>query len=153
MHLIPDDEILYPQSDHWKGPCTSILQRVIITPRKELSICCGMIPRSVKEIVFGTLDEHPLEELIARAHQDLIVNWLAHEGPYGIMRFIMKKNPSVRFRDRYVSICHLCSEIFTRDDCRQTLSEFAHEKAMEISLERCLYDYARTEVCSNAGMC
>lgn len=144
MHLIPDEEILYPPSDNqWKAPCSTILKRVIITPRKELSICCGMIPRKVREIVFGPLGEYSLEELIARAHSDLIVNWLALEGPYGIMKFIQKKMPHINFRKRYVNICHLCSEIFTREDCREVLAEYAHEKVSEIFLERCLYDFIR----------
>ncbi len=145
MHLIPDEEILYPPSDHhWKAPCSSILQRVVITPRKELSICCGMVPRKVEEIVFGTLDEYTLEELIIKAHKDLIVNWLALEGPYGLMKFILKKNPDIPFRKKYVNKCHLCSEILTREDCRAVLLEFGHEKTMEIYLERCLYDHMRT---------
>ncbi len=145
MHLIPDDDILYPPADHsWKGPCSSVLQRVIITPRKELSICCGMIPRGVEEIFFGTLDDSTLEELILAAHQDLIVNWLSLEGPYGLMKFILKKNPHIPFRKKYVNICHLCSEVLTREDCRAVLSDFAHEKSAEIFLERTLYDYMRT---------
>ncbi len=145
MHLIPDDEILYPESDfQWKEPCSSILQRVIITPRKELSICCGMIPRKVQEVFFGPLDKLSLQEAIVTAHQDLIVNWLAFEGPYGIMKFILSKSPNIAFRKRYVNICHLCSEILTRNDCRAILSEFGHEKSLEVSLERTLYDVVRT---------
>lgn len=146
MHQIPDKDILYPDAEHvWKGPCKTLLQRVIITPRKELSICCGMIRRNVEEIVFGSLEKCSLEELIITAHQDLIVNWLALEGPYGIMKFILKKNPEIVFRKQYVNICHLCSEIFTRDDCRNVLLSHAAEKITEIYLERGLYDFIRTE--------
>lgn len=145
MHLIPDEEILYPETDYqWKEPCSSILQRVIITPRKELSICCGMMPRKVPEIFFGPLSQKSLEETIVMAHQDLIANWLALEGPYGLMRFIVSKNPNLSFRKRYVNICHLCSEIFTRNDCREILSKYGNEKSLEVSLERSLYDLLRT---------
>jgi hypothetical protein len=146
MHLIPDEDILYPETDHhWKGPCTSILKHVIITPRKELSICCGMISRKVREIFYGPIDGRTnLKEAIVLAHQDLIVNWLALEGPYGIMKFILNKAPDIPFRKKYVSICHLCSEIFTREDCRMVLLKYGHEKCLEISLERSLYDFVRT---------
>ncbi len=145
MHLISDDEILYPDSDfQWKEPCASILQRVIITPRKELAICCGMIPRKVQEVFFGPLGGLSLEEAIVMAHQDLLVNWLAFEGPYGLMKFISDKRPGISFRKRYVNICHLCSEILTRRDCREVLSEFGHEKVLEVSLQRALYDVVRT---------
>jgi len=144
MHLIPDEEILYPPCDAWRGPCTSVLQRIVITPRKELSICCGMIPREVQEVVFGTLDLYTLEQLILMAHQDLIVNWLALEGPYGLMKFIQGKAPNIPFRPRYVNACHLCSEILTRQDCRAVLASYGHEKALEIALERSLYDHMRS---------
>jgi hypothetical protein len=143
MELIPDDDILYPANDCWTRPCASILQRIIITPHKELSICCGMISRQVPEIAFGPLGPRTLEELIVVAHRDLIVNWLALEGPYGMMRFIQDKAPDVRFRPRYVNICHLCGEILTRPDCRAVLAEFGHEKISELSLQRWLYDAVR----------
>lgn len=145
MHLIEDEAILYPENDQqWKEPCSSILQRVIITPKKELSICCGMVPRKVQEVFFGPLDSVSLEEAIVEAHQDLIVNWLALEGPYGLMKFILKKDPSIPFRKQYVNICHLCSEIFTRNDCRSILNKYGQEKTFEVSLERTLYDIVRT---------
>lgn len=143
MELIPDDEILYPPTDCWTKPCASILQRIIITPYKELSICCGMISRQVKEITFGPLGPYTLEELIVRAHRDLIVNWLALEGPVGLMHFIRERAPEIRFRQRYVNICHLCGEIFTRPDCRAVLRERGHEKISELSLERWIYDAMR----------
>jgi len=152
MHLIPDEDILYPELDtHWKEPCSSILQRVIITPRKELAICCGMIPRKVQEIFFGPLNGMRLEEAIVAAHQDLIVNWLAFEGPYGLMKFILSKKPDIVFRKKYVNICHLCSEILTRSDCRAVLSEFGHEKSLEVTLQRTLYDIMR--VSSPGSLC
>jgi hypothetical protein len=102
-----------------------------------------MIPRSVPEIFFGTLDDYSLEELIVTAHRNLIVNWLALEGPYGLMRFILSKDPNIPFRKRYVNICHLCAEILTRKDCRAILAKYGYEKVSEIYMERCLYEYVR----------
>ena len=146
MQTIRDEDILYPEAwdNRWKLPCESILTRVIITARKELAICCGMVPtRRVKEVVHGSLDDSSLEELLLRAHDDLLANWLALEGPFGIMQFIKAKDSSVRFRDRYVSTCHLCCEILTREDCRLILHRHAGEKAVELGLKRELYQVAR----------
>ncbi|MFP5221408.1 MAG: radical SAM protein [Acidobacteriota bacterium] len=144
MTGIPDEELLYPQDDmHWMRPCASILQRVIILPDRRLSICCGMISRAVPEITFGPLGERSLEELIIEAHQDLVVNWLAMEGPYGMMQFIRERAPRLRFRQRYVNICHLCGEILTRPDCREVLAAHGHEKAAPLGMERGLYDLLR----------
>jgi len=151
MHLIPDDEILYPDVDEsWKRPCDSVMENTVITCFKELSICCGMIPRAVPEVIVGSLDDYPIEELIERANADLIVNWLALEGPYGIMKFIVKHKPDIHFRHRYVSRCHLCSEIFTRADCRRVLRAFASDKIVEMSLQRALWDYAQAKLLQGA---
>lgn len=144
MHLIPEEEILYPPDGwHWMKACSSVLQRIVVTPDRKLSICCGMIPRSVEEVFFGSLDEANLEELILEANQDLIANWLALEGPYGMMKFIQGRAPGIRFRERYVNTCHLCSEILTRTDCRDVLRRYGEEKRDELMMQRVLYDQLR----------
>jgi hypothetical protein len=43
-----------------------------------------------------------------------------------------------------VYICHVCSEILTRPDCREILARFGHEKFLEVSMQRALYDVVRT---------
>lgn len=144
MENIPDEELLYPDcDDHWRGPCSSILQRIIVTPDKKLHICCGMISRAVPEICFGPLGAKSLDELIVEAHRDLIVNWLALEGPSGLMHFIRERAPEIRFRPRYVNICHLCGEILTRPDCRAVIEAHGHEKATALGMEREFYDLLR----------
>jgi hypothetical protein len=158
MHLIPDEQIEYPPPSErcWQMPCRSVLTRTIITPQKELAICCGMIPtKRVKDIVFGDLNSYSLEELIIRAQSDLLVNWLALEGPCGIMRFIKKKAPKIKFRRQYVSICHLCCELLSRSDCREVLHEHAHEKLTSLWMKRTLYDWFRDPVHQTevAGAC
>lgn len=79
------------------------------------------------------------------------VIWLALEGPYGLMKFIRSKNPDIQFREKYVNICHLCGEILTRQDCREVLMKYGHEKAEERDLERALYDFMRSDETLNAS--
>ncbi len=147
MEDIADDELLFPEEtpgdEHWKKPCSSIMQRVVVMPSKMLNICCGMISRAVPEIAYGPLGEKSLEECIIEAHENLIVNWLALEGPFGLMRFIQERAPEVQFRPRYVNVCHLCSEILTRRECREVLEKHGHEMALAVGLERGLYDLIR----------
>ena len=94
------------------------------SPLKEFSICCGMIPRRVKEVTFGPIGNKSIEDIIITANNDMIVNWLAIEGPYGMMKFILKHRPETVFREKYVCRCHLCSEILTRTNCRIGLVNF-----------------------------
>lgn len=138
------DDIIYPpDNDHWKGPCKSILTRIIITPQKQLAICCGMISQKVPEIFFGSLEKSSLDEILQSAHDDLIVNWLALKGPSDIMDFVKKKSPWIRFREKFVNICDACNYLFTHKDARDVLQLNAHEKIGELTLLRATFEYSR----------
>jgi hypothetical protein len=142
--LNPDDYIIYPgNASAWSSPCGGILSSIIISPSKKVRICCGMIEQRVPELTLGDLETHSLAEIISQGNADLITNWLALEGPYGIMRFVQQKAPEVRFRDSYVNHCHLCNDLFTRDEVRSTLAMHAHEKSEAITLQRGVLEAVR----------
>ncbi len=139
-----DAYILYPKSDTaWKGPCSSVLKSLIISPEQEIRMCCGMIDQAVPELTFGVYGSKPLAEIVCEANCDLIANWLALEGPYGLMRFVAGKAPDIKFKEKYVNHCHLCNDILTRKEVRAVLNRFAQEKSDEIGLKRCLLEAIR----------
>lgn len=142
--LNEEDYILYPKCDAgWKTPCSGVLSSLIVSPTREIRLCCGMINQGVPELSLGSWDSAPLRELVLPANADLITNWLALEGPYGIMQFIRKKDPDIRFRRRYVNHCHLCNDILTRTDTRSVLRAHASEKSAELSLRRAMLEAVR----------
>ena len=106
-----------------------------------------MIDQRVPELNLGIWDNKPLPELVCEANSDLIANWLALEGPYGLKEFIREKDPHIPFRNQYVNHCHLCSDILTREDTRAILETYAHEKAEEISLQRGVLEAMRIKAC------
>lgn len=139
-----DDYIIYPSG--WaacSGPCSGILSSVIVSPSKDVRICCGMIDQRVPELTVGNLGTQSLAEIVYEGNTDLIANWLALEGPYGIMRFVQEKAPDIQFEERYVNICHLCNDIFTRDEVRAVLIKHAHEKIGSIVLQRGMLEAVR----------
>ena len=140
----PDDDIIYPSSESaWSAPCSGILSSIIISPAKEVRICCGMIDQRVPELTVGSLYEQTLAEIVCQANTDLIANWLALEGPYGIMSFIREKEPQIDFQKRYVNHCHLCNDLFTRAEVRAAISQHAHQKIEAISLQRGMLEALR----------
>jgi hypothetical protein len=142
--LKEDDFVIYSENRNaWRVPCTAILHSIILSPTKEMRICCGMIDQEVPELVIGTWGSKPLTQIVCEANSDLIANWLALEGPYGMMQFIQEKAPDIPFRDKYVNHCHLCNDIFTRDETRAVLLEHAGEKVEEIALRRGLLEAIR----------
>jgi hypothetical protein len=90
----------------------------------------------VPEITVGNLEHLTLAEIAYKGNSDLIANWLALEGPYGIMRYVQKKEPQITFSERYVNHCHLCNDLFTRDEVREAIRRHAPEKANSITLQR-----------------
>ena len=135
--LNQDDYIIYPSNSlACSAPCSSILSSIIVSPTKEVRICCGMIDQRVPELTVGNLENQTLAEIVCEGNTDLIANWLALEGPYGIMSFIREKVPEIHFQEKYVNHCHLCNDIFTRDEVRYALSQYSHEKIETITLQR-----------------
>ncbi|MBM3162385.1 MAG: radical SAM protein [Chlorobi bacterium] len=142
--LREEDYIIYPESPAaWSSPCCSVLESLVISPSGELRICCGMMEQHVPELGAGFWDASRIAELLETANSDLIANWLALEGPYGIRKFILEKNPSIAFRERYVNHCHLCNDIFTRTETREVLASFAEEKAAELTIRRGILEAVR----------
>jgi hypothetical protein len=136
--------ILYPEGPSaWTAPCSGVMDGLVISPKKELRICCGMIEQSVPELGYGIWDSNHSAKMISEANSDLIANWLALEGPFGLMRFIQEKAPAVAFKDRYVNHCHLCNDILTRSDTRAVLAQYAEEKCVELSLRRGMLEALR----------
>jgi hypothetical protein len=138
------DFIIYPENPYvWSYPCNGVLNGLIISPDRQISLCCGMMEQTVPELHLGAWDNSRVAELIEECNSDLIANWLALEGPYGMMKVIREKDPSITFRNHYVNHCHLCNEILTRPDTRAVLMQCAGEKAGELSLRRGLLEALR----------
>jgi hypothetical protein len=143
---LPEDQyiIFPPEDDHWKTPCTGVLSSTIIGPERDLRLCCGMIEQDVPELSFGSLNDYSLKELICTANCDLIANWLALEGPYGILRFVQDRQPEITLPGRFVGRCHLCNHLFTRQDVRDILRTCNRHKVEDLSLRRGLLEAARS---------
>ena len=141
--LKEEDYIIYPKGQSFQNPCSAVFNCLVVSPTKQIKLCCGRIDQDGPELAFGRWGDVPLEQLIYDANSDLMANWLALEGPYGVMRFIQEKAPQIRFRRRYVNYCHLCNDIFTRKESRYVLLKYAHEKADELFLRRGLLEAIR----------
>jgi organic radical activating enzyme len=137
------DYIIFPNRQSFRNPCSAVFNCLVVSPTRQIKLCCGMIDQDVPELSFGCWGDLPLEQLICDANTDLIANWLALEGPYGIMRFIQERAPQNPFRNKYVNHCHLCNDIFTREEHREVLLDYAREKAEALFLRRGLLEAIR----------
>lgn len=127
------------------GNCSSVLRDVIIAANHNLLACCGIVTKHLPELTIGDLRENRMIDLIERANCDLILNWLALEGPISLAQFVRQKDPMVPFAERYVNICHLCNEVLTRRDVRTVLSNHIEEVVDRVRLHRAFLEAVRED--------
>lgn len=127
----------------WEGACTSVMEGIVVTPERNVEICCGITRRFLPEFSIGNLDKESLPAILDRGNRDLIVNWLALEGPDGIRRFVKAKRPDLDLPEIYANPCHLCDTLFSNADVRAVLRFHAGEKVHDLMLKRGLLEVAR----------
>ncbi len=129
----------------WQGPCPVVMREIVISPNRQVEICCGIARSSIQELCIGSLAEESLLSILARGNRDLIVNWLALAGPASIAEFVRSKEPMIDLPNAYVNRCHLCNELFTRDDVRRILRACAPERGEMVALMRGILDWVSEE--------
>ena len=132
----------------WTGPCSSVLSKIVISPRKEVEICCGIASSSIQDFYLGSLENENLFRLLQRGNEDLITNWLALAGPASILDFVRSKDGNLELPSHYANKCHLCNELFTREEVRQILKEHGQEQAEMIGVLREVLEWANRSLIS-----
>jgi hypothetical protein len=130
---IHEDDFRYGSFDE---NCPSILQDIVLDPYHDLLACCGIVTKGLPELTLGSLKQRRMLDILAEANNDVVLNWLALEGPAAIAEFVNGRDPAVHFAARYVNRCHLCNALFTRGDVRRVLHQHIHEVVDRVSLHR-----------------
>jgi organic radical activating enzyme len=132
-------------SSNWRSSCSSVLRDIIVGARGNFLPCCGIVTKDLPELTRHNLREHSLLEAIDDANSDLLLNWLALEGPAAIADFVHELDPSVEFRDRYAGICHICNDVLARPEVRQVLTDNIDRVRDRVSMHRALLEAARQD--------
>jgi hypothetical protein len=135
----------------WRGPCDGVLKGIIIAPDARVQICCGIASNSIPELFVGSLAEERLLPILRRANDDLIVNWLALEGPSSILDFVRGIAPEIDLPAAYVNRCHLCHTLFTSPEVRHVLHEHAATHTFSVTMMRSVLDWISDEWAAGAA--
>jgi hypothetical protein len=142
-----------PESDSdWMGACDSVLRSIIITSDLAVHVCCGIAMITIPELSIGSLLEDDLITILQRGNQDLITNWLALEGPASILSFVRSRDPNIRLPEHFANRCHLCNELFTREEVRCLLAKHAVERTEELLLMRAALDWVSEDWAASAAI-
>lgn len=141
---VSEDELSYGRIEGGEhGCCDGIMRDVIISSEEMLELCCGVVNREIPELSIGPLSRDGLFETIKKASSELIVNWLALEGPSGIARYVESKDSALRFEKKYSSKCHLCHDVLTNPRARKLLPCVDPAKRDELRYKKMIYDQSR----------
>jgi organic radical activating enzyme len=129
----------------WWGSCSSVLRDIVVGAKTNFLPCCGIVTKDIPDLTRSDLRTVPLIDAIESANNDLILNWIALEGPAAIAEAVKKWDPGIQLPDRFAGICHICNEVLSRPDVRSVIAEHVHEIAPRISLHRATFELARSD--------
>jgi pyruvate-formate lyase-activating enzyme len=96
----------------YRGPCRSVFRQISLLSSGKMTPCCGLIPfREGLEI--GDAAHDPLDEAVARSLDDLLLKWIAFEGPVEILRQITADTDTPLTGLEFDGICHACDTLFS----------------------------------------
>lgn len=74
--------------------------------------CGSVFSRDCAPLIFGSVQQEPFEDVMARIHQHPLSNLIHHVG-LGALKEIVEAHSELRFDGRYVNMCHLCGDILS----------------------------------------
>jgi hypothetical protein len=107
--------------------CNQVLNSPAVLPDGRVSGCCSIFNEDNHSLVMGNWPQQSLREIMEAGDDDLLLNWIKFEGPFGIKDYIQKNAPEIPFNSGYAGICHLCGDLLQREDTRAFLQEHLHE--------------------------
>jgi hypothetical protein len=118
---LTDDDFILSEHSKLAGPCCDMLNNITITASNHLAACCGAEALGNSVIDLGNLSDTDPVDILLRADQNVIVNALALFGPVALLKFAKLVEPSIKFNDRYSSMCDLCEDVCRRPDVIEAL--------------------------------
>lgn len=136
---VPDDT---PHSN-WAGPCREVLKNITVQSDGSFTPCCGLVERNMPVFYMGDLRHESALSVLERANNSTIYNWLALEGPEGLLKAIKAKKPDEPFLGRYLQNCQLCQEIFSCESKKKILADILPQKRERLFQERIKFETFR----------
>jgi hypothetical protein len=114
------------------GRCKQVLNAVTVTPRMQVTACCGFPNEELAELQIGSVASHALDEVLGQSPNRLLAMWLHVAGPAGIAEFVASRAPDFRFPE-FASICHACVALQRDAVAMRVIAEHAAEVVQTIT--------------------
>lgn len=122
-----EDDVFFGFDDDQmiSGGCPWAIRSAAVSPKNHLVACCGMEAEHNPILDFGDLNRASSDKLLARANGSVAMNAIARLGPVFLKRFLRQYAPEVALAERHHTMCELCEEIVTSEECRAALRRHA----------------------------
>jgi len=114
--------------DHLENGCDQIFNNCVITPKKEVSACCGLTLEHIPEMKLGTITD--LDSYKSEQQDDFLKLWLRVDGPYVILKKILGyESPELKNIQHQ---CQACAVLHKKENVRKVLLEQYQENIIPV---------------------
>jgi pyruvate-formate lyase-activating enzyme len=92
--------------------CDSILSATTVQPDGNISACCGIGMRFIRELRVGNIRENTLAEADLIAAADPLKQRIRKEGPERILAWAAGHDPEIQWENMYAHRCQACIRLF-----------------------------------------
>jgi len=149
-----EDDLQYQAEDKIQNTCPDVLTAITVHPNGNTTACCGIMMRDESLLNIGNWRQQRLRPMLEAAHQDLILNWIRYLGLKDMKRWLQEKDPTLKFRNQYISICDLCAEMIYNKRCQEWLIKYGEERrddiiANKVAMDATVYEPTRFTYAQN----
>jgi hypothetical protein len=136
-----------PDLEQLRKGCSQVFENVVVTPRDEVSACCGLTFEHIPEMRLGKCSGANLAETYRQQGEDFLKHWLKVDGPYSIIERLLGDRAKTVL-DGVVHQCQACAILHQDPDIRAELlqrhAEFVPDvmtrQAIGAALQRAMQD-------------
>lgn len=99
---------------HTRTGCESILATIVVTPKNQFGICCGLSRELIPELNFDLTPERSVQQIYRDCATDFMKIWIAVEGPDKILAWAASKHPLIKWENRFCPSLSRVPDAFSR---------------------------------------
>jgi organic radical activating enzyme len=126
------------KTEKYLGPCPIVFRRLAVNPDGNMLACCGTVP-FYEDLCIGNVNTHTLSEAVAGMYNNLLLRWIAFEGPVEILKTVTAGDSKPLTDEHFEGICQACDSLFSNPTLRARAYAEANEQMERIVLEELIF--------------
>lgn len=137
---LKEEDLIYQEDEAIQSLCSDVLTAITVHPNGNTTACCGIMVREESLLNIGNWREQQLRPMLEAAHNDIILNWIRYVGLKDMKQWLLEKDPTLQFKDKFINICDLCAQIVYNKRAQELLINHGHERAGDIIANKVAQD-------------